>query len=209
MKRVPFETTKHARLFESREGAERFAEAHRTWARKAAARFARTLGEIGVQKGRILDVGSGSGHLAIALAQALLDVEIEGLDLSKPMAAIAQGGVAEAGLAERVRFTLGDARAMPFEDDAFDAVVSHDTIHCVPDAAAMLRECERVLRPDGALLIWNVRRTWLGALLESVFKTAYTADEVEAIAREAGVRPWRLRTSLLYLDLEASPRTAP
>ena len=209
MKRVPFETTKHARLFESQEGAERFAARHETWARKAAARFARTLGELGFEAGRILDVGSGSGHLAIALAEALPRAEIDGLDRSEPMVAIAEAGIAEAGLAERIRFTQGDAQALPFGDDAFDAVVSHDTLHCVPDPVAMLRECERVLEPGGALLIWNVRRTWLGALLESVFKTAYTADEVEDIARSAGLRPWRLRTSLLYLDLEASPRTAP
>ena len=182
-------------------------ERHTPWARKVGRLFAAKLAELGFEGGRILDAGSGSGETAMTLAEVLPGAEVVGLDLSEPLLAMARDAADERGLAGRVSFTKGDVQAMPFDGHAFDAIVSQDTLHCVPDPVAMIRECERVLAPAGALVVRNIKRSWLG-WLDAVFTTAYTAGEVKDILIRSGLRPWKLRAGLLCLHVEASPRTA-
>lgn len=207
MRRVPFETSRYARQFDTPDGVRKYAKGHAGFARRAGERFAAALGDAGFATGRILDVGAGAGDTAFALAEAFPDAELLGLDASEPILQIARDQAAERGLAQRVRLVRGDAQQMPFADDSLDAVVGHDTLHCVGDPVAMLRECQRVLKPGGTLLLSNIRRCWM-AWIEGVFRTAFTPAEVDDLARRAGLRPWALRTRLLYVDLEASARTA-
>lgn len=67
----------------------------------------------------------------------------------------------------------------------------------------MLNEVERVLRPDGALLLTCVKRSWLG-LFMPILKTGYTADEAKEILGRSTLRPWRLRDYLLWFVIEAT-----
>gem|GEM_PF-441015 len=201
VQRQPWSQSRFAGIFGSAEGGRRYTEQHAAWARKAGAVFAWRLRELERSPRRMLDVGSGSGDMAVVLAAEFPDARITGLDLSEHMVAIARERVAAAGLSERVSFTQGDAARLPFEDGAFDTVVSQDTLHLLDDPLPMLTECWRVLAPDGALVLRSVRRSWLG-LLDPIFRTGYSAQELIGLAERAGLKGARVIGSLMYLMLE-------
>jgi arsenite methyltransferase len=100
-----------------------------------------------------LDVGCGTGFPLLELAQRLgPGSQVHGLD---PWRA----GVARAERKRRhwnitnAHLHLGDAAAMPFRDASFDLIVSNLGVNNFADAPAALRECRRVLRPEGTLAL--------------------------------------------------------
>ena len=70
---------------------------------------------------RALDLGTGTGDGAFAIARRFPSAEVVGLDISRPMVEEARRKL-PADLSRRVRFEVGDASALPFEDGAFDLV---------------------------------------------------------------------------------------
>lgn len=102
---------------------------------------------------RILDVGSGPGLLACAIGEAVgPHGEVLGVDTSRAM--VASAGRRCAHLPQ-VRFEVADACRLPVADQAFDAVACLQVLEFVADVAAALRECHRVLRPGGRLLVMD------------------------------------------------------
>jgi SAM-dependent methyltransferase len=88
--------------------------------------YARVAAEVAVAHpgGKLLEVGSGPGRLAVRLAQEPSGVTLTGVDISGAMVERAARRAAGAGLSERVRFEVGDVAALPHSDEEFDAVVS-------------------------------------------------------------------------------------
>jgi len=101
---------------------------------------------------RILDVATGTGDLAIAMAR-LDPGQIVGIDISEKMLEIARLKVIEKGLQEIISFTRGDAERIPFSDGAFDAVTVAFGVRNYEDLIKGLTEMKRVLRPGGTMLI--------------------------------------------------------
>lgn len=100
--------------------------------------------EISDAKAKVLDVGCGSGAFAKLLGR---QVEYFGIDLHPP-------DLRHADLACRATIVQADACSQfPFADSSFDAVVSFWCIEHLLDPVRMLRECERMLSPNGWLLI--------------------------------------------------------
>lgn len=115
---------------------------------------------------RVLDVATGTGDLAIAIANGCAGAEIVGLDLSEKMLAIGRDKLARAHLDQRVTMLAGDAQALPFKDCEFDAATIAFGIRNVPDRALGLRELARVVRPGGRIAVLELgepRRGVLGA----------------------------------------------
>ena len=100
---------------------------------------------------RVLDVATGTGDLAIAIARACPGATVVGLDPSAAMLAIAARKVARRGLS--IELEEGDAQALPFPSCSFDAATIAFGIRNVPDRAAGLREMARVVRPGGRIAI--------------------------------------------------------
>ena len=103
---------------------------------------------------RLLDVGTGTGTLAIAALERWPRLHVTGIDPSSGMLDIARRS-AEVRLAlhERNRYETAVAYAdeLPFEAGAFDLAVSSFVLQLVPSRAAALREIRRVLAPGGTL----------------------------------------------------------
>jgi demethylmenaquinone methyltransferase / 2-methoxy-6-polyprenyl-1,4-benzoquinol methylase len=95
---------------------------------------------------RILDVASGTGMVAFALAGAAPGCDIVGIDQSEAMLAIARRRNGQ-----RVRFEQGEAERLPFPDGAFDALTFTYLLRYVDDPAATMRELARVVRPGGRI----------------------------------------------------------
>ena len=100
---------------------------------------------------RILDVATGTGDLALALRAAGAGVVV-GLDFSAAMLAEAFRKEAETFGDRQISWVEGDAMALPFPDELFDAVTVAFGVRNMPSYPAALAEMLRVLRPAGTLV---------------------------------------------------------
>lgn len=105
---------------------------------------------------RVLDVATGTGALAARLARA--GAEVTGLDLAPALVETASELAARDGL--EIRYEVGDAEALPYEDASFDVVASSIGSMFAPDHRAVARELARVCRPGGRLGLahWSAER---------------------------------------------------
>ena len=95
--------------------------------------------------GRVLDLGTGTGVVAKALAERYPEAEVVGIDLSPGMIEEARRTL-PAELAGRVRFEVGDASALACPDGAFELVVLSNMIPFYDELA-------RVIAPGGTLVL--------------------------------------------------------
>jgi ubiquinone/menaquinone biosynthesis C-methylase UbiE len=118
----------------------------------------------------ILEIGCGSGQLVHALT-ASPDLHYTGIDLCRTE--IERGLAAFEGY-ENVRFVHARAAQLPFDDESFDVVTSHQTFNFMPDPVPAFAEAYRVLRPGGALVFAVNRATRLtpSATFQRLFKAA-------------------------------------
>ena len=102
---------------------------------------------------RILDVATGTGDLAIAMARRIRGTQVLGVDLSEGMLDIARRKVAEAGLDGRVVFDTGDAERLFVSDSAVDVATVAFGVRNFGDLDAGLRDIARTLREGGRIVI--------------------------------------------------------
>ena len=122
--------------------------------------------------GVALDVGCGTGDLALELARYPLSAVV-GVDLAAPMIRQGQRKIAAAGCGERVHLGLGDATSLPFPSGAFDCVVTGFTLRNVADLPGALGELARVTKPGGrvvSLEIFPWRSGPLAPLVQLYFR---------------------------------------
>ena len=116
-------------------------------------------GWLGLAAGQlVLDAGCRDATHAIALARRY-GCRVLGVDL---VPAWLPNGVAEAasaGLGAQVALVAGDLEALPVADGTCDLVWCRDVLSCVGDGAQVLRECARVLRPGGGMVLYAVFTT--------------------------------------------------
>jgi ubiquinone/menaquinone biosynthesis C-methylase UbiE len=105
----------------------------------------------------VLDVGTGPGRLPLLIAQRCPSLLVEGIDLSEQMIARALATARHVAIPRgRVRYRVGDVRALPYPDASIDLVVSSLSLHHWSDVPAGLAEIQRVLRPGGRAWIYDV-----------------------------------------------------
>jgi demethylmenaquinone methyltransferase/2-methoxy-6-polyprenyl-1,4-benzoquinol methylase len=104
----------------------------------------------------VLEIGFGTGHSLVAFAKAVGPKgTVFGLDLSDKMLQRAKISLARFNLLARARLRCADATQLPYEDNSMDAVFMSFTLELfdTPEIPKVLRECKRVLRPGGRIVV--------------------------------------------------------
>ena len=107
---------------------------------------------------RILDVATGTGDLAIAMARRIRDVQVLGVDLSEQMLVVAHRKVEARGLDNRIVLDRGDAEHLAVADASVDVATVAFGVRNFGDLAAGLRELARTIKPGGKVVILEFSR---------------------------------------------------
>jgi len=191
----------HERVFEDEDFATTYAKKHKKMVEKFGHEYTAKLRSRGFERGRIMDVGCGSGGTAIVLANNLPHAEVYGIDLSQPLLDIAKVSSRLSDLHDRVKFESADVHNIPYEEHSFDVVLSINMVHLVEDPVQMLNEMARILAPNGIVFIADLRRSWL-ALLEKEIKNALTLDEAKALLGQTRLPQGSFSSNLLWWRFE-------
>jgi ubiquinone/menaquinone biosynthesis C-methylase UbiE len=105
-----------------------------------------------------VDIGCGPGDVMIRLARALPDLRITAIDASAPMITLARGAVMTAGLSDRIELVQGYVPGVALNAHSFDAVLSKDLLHHVPDPSVLWKEIARLGRPGAVVYVMDLVR---------------------------------------------------
>ena len=139
----------------------------------------------------VLDVACGTGELERLLVSRSPTMTVIGVDAAPAMLAVARQKLSGH---PRVGFCLAQGEQLPFPDGRFDVVVWANALHHARDPRRVLRECARVLRPEGRLLLldwcrdfWHCRlmHAWL-RLTDPTYVAMYRLAEVRAMLEPFG-----------------------
>lgn len=183
------------------------------------------------RRGRLLDLGCGPGGIALKLARRLPELAVFGADYSLNMIRAARRAAAEQGLSGRARFFVADANRLAFPDATFDFVLSNSVLHHLHDPVRVLKEMARVVRPEGVVLVRDLRRPsrlafplhvrWYGRYYSGLMyklycdsvRAAYTGEELADLLARSGLQDARIffheRTHLGFVRLTRSAPLPP
>tara|TARA_B100001123_G_scaffold201160_1_gene228297 strand:+ start:239 stop:1000 length:762 start_codon:yes stop_codon:yes gene_type:complete len=121
---------------------------------------------------RILDVGCGGGLISEALAKR--GAIVTGVDASAMSIEVARRHAQQSGLLVDYRHCL--AGQLLAEDERFDVVINAEVVEHVPDQAALINDCARLVKPSGSLVLATLNRTvksWIIAILGAEYVMRY------------------------------------
>jgi ubiquinone/menaquinone biosynthesis C-methylase UbiE len=164
----------------------------------------------------VLDIGCGPGQIPILIAQRWPKATVTGIDAAPHMIEQARQNAKQSGVAnvrfEVFRVSRDSANTrLPFSDAIFDVVTCNSVIHHLADPIAAFNEIARVSKPEGAVLIRDLRRpgrltiaphvNWFGRhysgemrrLYEASVRAAYTVDELASMLQSSKMNEGRSR----------------
>lgn len=178
------------------------------------AAFANSAAALGPVFGNVLDAGTGTARIPIALCALRPEWKLTCIDLSANMLKVGAENVEKAGVRSQIGLELIDAKAMPYPDRYFDMVISNSIIHHLPDPLPFLQEVRRVLKPNGAIFLRDllrpetteIRNNLVGLyaadcnahqqqLFSDSLQAAFALGEVEEMMRNAGLDGLRIYES--------------
>jgi len=149
----------------------------------------------------ILDIGTGPGHLLLAIQRAVPNTKLVGVDISPAMVEQAHRNMEICGQPSQIELQVARANALPFADETIDRVVSTGSLHHWKDPVCALAEVHRVLKNDGYALMYDLVRDmpkeiceriraqfgslYLALLLLHSFEEPFLdAEEMDALGRQ-------------------------
>ncbi len=157
---------------------------------------------VGLELGgaRLLDVGTGTALIPVALAERAPGMQVVGLDMAEHMLALAARNVERAGLGASIQVTRADAKALPFPDGAFSFVVANSLVHHSPEPGRVLAEMWRTTARGGLLFVRDLQRPGTVAEIDGLV-TSYAGPMP---ADEPGRARHARQTTLLRASLFAA-----
>lgn len=117
---------------------------------------ANTLSRMHVH-GSLVDVGCGPGYLLAVIGRRFPSLRLIGVDLSKEILSAASRNLSTIA-GERLELLEGDSECLPLPQNSVDYLVSTLSLHHWPEPQKAFREFQRVLRPGGMLLVFDLKR---------------------------------------------------
>lgn len=169
---------------------------------------------------RVLDVATGTGDLAVAIARSLPDARVVGIDPSEGMLAVGRKKLEVAGLAGRVTLEAGAVEALPFADGSFDGVTIAFGIRNAEDRERGLAEMRRVTKSGGHVAVlelgepedgvlkglarWHIRTVvpFVGGLLSGNREYRYLQTSIAAFPRRAEFARMMREAGFAQVDVE-------
>ncbi len=136
----------------------------------------------GEVEGDVIDLGTGTAQIPILLCQHADACRIMAIDLSIAMLDLARLNIEVNGLIDRISLAHVDSKALPYDDEAFDLVISNSIVHHIPEPASVLADAVRVLKPGGRLFFRDLLRPVDEATVEHLVATY--AGEADAHQRQ-------------------------
>ena len=133
--------------------------------------------------GPLLELGVGTGRMAVPLAEAGL--HITGVDISEKMLVHLRAKTAR--LARPIHIVRANVLNLPFADNSFDAALAVHVFHLIEDLQSCLREVRRVLRPGGRLLFAGERRQ-MHHIQEVLLRNGNIDESVHEVFQRFGIR---------------------
>ncbi len=156
----------------------------------------------------VLDLGTGSAQIPIELCRRSPRVRVMAADQAVAMLEVARLNVELASLRERIQLSHVDAKATPYADGMFAAVMSNSIVHHIPEPNCVLAEAVRVVRPGGLLFFRDLLRPSDDATLQRLvaqyagdcndhqramfaasLHAALTLDEIRGLVASLGFSP--------------------
>ena len=156
--------------------------------------------------GNVLDIGCGPADVPVRLARAHPTIRITAIDGSAAMLAHAQRTVQASGLQTRISAAHGYIPGLPFDEHSFDAVLSKDLLHHLPDPMVLWSEARRLGRHGAATYVMDLFRPASPDAARDIVETvagnehpilkedfynslcaAFTVEEVRSQIRQSGL----------------------
>ncbi|HEY4308295.1 MAG TPA: class I SAM-dependent methyltransferase [Pirellulales bacterium] len=156
----------------------------------------------------VLDIGTGTAQIPIALCRLCPDVRVVAIDLAAAMLHLGRTNVEVAGLTSQIRLDRIDAKQLPYSDCQFQLVISNSIVHHIPSPHDAMAEAVRVLAPGGLIFVRDLLRpvddatvnhlvaTYAAGandhqrqLFDQSLRAALNLDEARALAESIGLAP--------------------
>ncbi len=129
---------------------------------------------------KVLDLGCGPGDVMIRLARACPSLKITAVDGSPAMIQLAQTAIEECGLSMTISAMQGYVPGLPLPVGQFDAVLSKDFLHHLPDPMSLWHEIRRLIKPGSFICVMDLRRPNSPQAAQGIVE-AVAADEAEVL----------------------------
>lgn len=141
-------------------------------------RFVTDLIAVGPIGNDILDLGTGTALIPVALCRKEQGIRVMAADASVEMLELARYNIELSHLLDRVQLHRCDAKKLVFPNAYFDTVMSNSLVHHLPTSDSFFAESLRVLRPGGLLFIRDLYRPQTDAEVERLVDL-YTEGETD------------------------------
>ncbi len=170
----------------------------------------------------LVEVGFNTGLLSLHVVSKLPDLAVSGVEENQNLVDVAEDNLTLAVWANSagdVEFEMAKLNRLPFPDDSADIVFSFSSLHRWRRPVETLKECARICKPDGVVIIEDMNRHaeegHITFILQFVkeggdefmrsLQAAYTRDEAAELLQEAGLTDWQVVEEDLGLVISSRP----